>query len=66
MQAGKYPVTTRVWVEPYYVHWTVKSSPVSDETVSFTVNGVTARETFGAYEPFNTTNEFGVRVGFHF
>lgn len=64
--SAKYPVTSRVSVEPYYVHWTVRSSPVNDETVTFTVNGVTAREQFGAFEPFNVTNEYGVRFGFHF
>ncbi len=63
---ARFPVTVRVSVEPYYVHWTVKSSPDSSETATFTVNNVTAREQIGAYEPFNTTNEFGVRVGFHF
>lgn len=64
--SAKYPVTRRVSVEPYYVHWTVRSSPVSDQTATFTVNNVTAREQFGAFEPFNVTNEFGVRLGFHF
>jgi hypothetical protein len=64
--SARYPVTRRVSVEPYFVHWTVKSSPESDETATFTVNGVTAREQFGAIEPFNVTNEFGVRLGFRF
>jgi hypothetical protein len=27
---------------------------------------VTAQEQVGAYEPHNVTNEFGVRLGFHF
>ena len=64
--SAKYPVTTRLSLEPYYVHWNVSSSPVNDETATFTVNNVTAREQLGAYEPFNVTNEFGVRLGFHF
>ena len=32
----------------------------------FTINDVTAQEQLGAYEPVNTTNEFGVKLGFHF
>jgi hypothetical protein len=64
--SAKYPVTRRVSLEPYYVHWTVSSSPVNYETATFTVNDVTAREQMGAYEPHNVTNEFGVKVGFHF
>ena len=49
-----------------HVRWNVSSSPVNYETATFTVNNVTAREQLGAYEPFNVTNEFGVRLGFHF
>jgi hypothetical protein len=64
--SATYPVTSRLSLEPYYVHWNVSSSPVNDETATFTVNSVTAREQLGAYEPFNVTNEFGVRLGFHF
>jgi hypothetical protein len=64
--SARYAVTSRVSLEPYYVHWTVTSSPTSDETATFTVNNVAARELFGAFEPFNTTNEFGVRFGFRF
>ena len=36
------------------------------ETVTFTVNNVTAQEQLGAYEPVNVTSEFGVRLGVHF
>jgi hypothetical protein len=64
--SAKYPVTSRLSVEPYYVRWHVSSSPVNYETATFTVNAVTAQEQLGAYEPLNVTNEFGVRVGFHF
>jgi hypothetical protein len=64
--SAKYPVTTRVSVEPYYVRWHVSSSPVNYETATYTVNNVTAQEQLGAYEPLNVTNEFGVRLGFHF
>jgi hypothetical protein len=48
------------------VFWHVSSSPVNDETATFTVNSVTAQEQLGAYEPHNVTSEFGVRLGFHF
>jgi hypothetical protein len=64
--SAKYQVTKRWSVAPYYVHWHVSASPVSDETATFTVNNVTAREQFGAYEPWNVTREFGVKLGFHF
>ena len=53
-------------MEPYYLHWHVSASPVSDETATFTVHGITAREQLGAYEPLNFTREFGVKLGFHF
>jgi hypothetical protein len=64
--SAKYPVTNHWWLEPYFVGWHVSSSPVNFETATFTVNSVTAQEQLGAYEPVNTTNEFGVRFGFHF
>jgi hypothetical protein len=64
--SGKYQLTKLLSLEPYYVYWHVGSSPVNYETVTFTVNGITAREQRGAYEPLNHTHEFGVKVGFHF
>src|SRR5262249_21288073 len=64
--SAKYPLTRRWSVEPYYVYWNVKASPVNYEVATFTVNNVTAQEQLGAYEPNNVTNEFGVRLGFHF
>jgi hypothetical protein len=64
--SATYPLTRHVSLEPYYVHWDVTSSPVNYETATFTVNGVTAQEQLGAYEPHNTTNEFGLKFGFHF
>ena len=53
-------------LEPYFVHWNLSSSPVNYETATFTGNHVTASEQLGAYEPFNVTNELGVKLGFHF
>jgi hypothetical protein len=44
----------------------VSASPVNYETATFTVNQVSVREQLGAYEPLNVTNEFGVKLGFHF
>jgi len=64
--SGKIPVTRHWSVEPYYVRWHVSSSPVNDETVTFTVNNVTAQEQLGAFEPVNATSEFGVKLGVHF
>jgi hypothetical protein len=64
--AAKYQFTGHWSVEPYYVHWSVSASPANDETATFTVNGVTAREQLGFYEPDNVTNEFAVKLGFRF
>jgi hypothetical protein len=64
--SAKYQVTRKWWLEPYYLHWSISPSPVNDQTVTFTVNHVTARERIGFYEPVNATNEFGVKMGFHF
>jgi serine/threonine-protein kinase len=44
----------------------VGASSVNYQTATFTVNHVTAHQQLGAYEPFNVTNEFGVRLGLHF
>ncbi len=62
----KYQVTRRWSLEPFYVHWNVRPSPANDQTVTFTVNQVTVRERIGLYEPFNTTDELGVKLGFRF
>ncbi len=48
------------------MHWSVNASPVNYDTVAFTVNHVTAQQQLGYYEPLNVTNEFGVKLGFHF
>ncbi len=64
--SAKYQVTRRWSLEPFYVRWSVSASPANDQTVTFTVNRVTARERIGFYEPFNTTDEIGVKWGFHF
>ncbi len=62
----KYQMTRHWSVEPYFVQWNVSASPVNYETVTFTVNQVTAHEQLGAYEPTNVTREFGVKLGFRF
>jgi hypothetical protein len=64
--SATYHLTRRLSVAPYFLHWSVNASPVNTGTVAFTVNNVTAHEVLGAYEPFNVTNEFGVKLGLHF
>ena len=59
-------VTTHWSVEPYYIRWSVGDSPASHLTAAFTVNRVTAQEQLGFYEPYNVTNEFGVKLSLHF
>jgi hypothetical protein len=64
--SAKYQVTRRWSLEPYYLHWSVDDSTVDYKTATFTVNGITARQELGFYEPFNTTDEVGVKLGFRF
>jgi hypothetical protein len=64
--SARYQVTKGWSVEPYYVHWNVSASPANYVTATFTVNDVTVQEQLGFYEPLNVTNEFAVKVGFHF
>ena len=64
--SAKYQVTRNWSVEPSYIHWNVAGSEPNDVTGTFTVNGITAQEQMGFYEPPNTTHEFAVKVGFHF
>ena len=67
LRAGAQYQMTRHWsVQPEYIHWNVSASDVNSETATFTVNGITARQQLGAYEPQNTTNEFAVKLGFRF
>ncbi len=64
--SGRYELTRHWSFEPYYIRWTVESSPVNYETATYTVRRITATEQLGAYEPLNHTNEVGVKWGFHF
>jgi hypothetical protein len=67
VRAGaKYQLTAHWSVAPSFIHWNVAASPVNYDTATFTVNNITAKEQRGFYEPLNTTNEFLVKVGFHF
>jgi hypothetical protein len=67
LRAGaKYPLARHWSVEPSYIRWRISDSPISDEIATFTVNRVTAQQPLGAYEPLNATNEFVVKLGFHF
>ena len=63
---AKYQMGRQWSVAPEFIHWNVSASPVSHETATFTVNSVTVRQQFGAYEPLNRTNEFVVKLGFRF
>jgi hypothetical protein len=63
---AKYQMTRHWSVEPGYIHWNVSASPVNDETATLTVNTITVRQQLGAYEPLNRTNEFVLKLGFHF
>lgn len=60
------PVTDRWSIQPYYTHWRIEDSPISTGSVAYAVGGVTVRGQLNAYEPFNTTAEFGVKIGFRF
>jgi len=64
--SAKYQISGHWWLEPEYIHWSVSASPVNYETATFTVNGITAQQPLGAYEPDNRTDEFTVKLGLHF
>ena len=53
-------------IEPYIVKWQVEDSNTVAGSVAYGVGGVVARQTLNAYEPFNTTMEYGVKFGVHF
>jgi hypothetical protein len=63
---AKYQLSPRWSVEPSFIHWNVSASAVRSTTVTFTINGITAEQPLGAYEPLNITNEWSVNLGFHF
>lgn len=63
---AKYQVSRRWSVEPSFIHWDVGASPVREMTATFTVNGISAQQQLGAFEPDNSTDEVNVSVGFHF
>jgi hypothetical protein len=63
---ASYQINRQWSVAPEYVHWNVSASPVNHETATFTVNGITARQQVGVYEPLNTTNEFVAKLGYRF
>jgi hypothetical protein len=63
---AKYQLNRRWSVESYYIHWRIDDSALNIGTVSFTVNGVTVQQPFGANESRNVTRESGVKLGFRF
>ena len=64
--SAKYQINRSVLVEPYFSYWRVGDSAVNYGTIAFTVNGITAQQQLGFLEPFNTTREAGIKVGFRF
>ncbi|HXT70072.1 MAG TPA: hypothetical protein VN700_09980 [Vicinamibacterales bacterium] len=55
----------RRWsVEPYWVYWNVGDSNVNYSAATFTVNGISAQQQLGFYEPRNATSEAGVKFSF--
>jgi hypothetical protein len=64
--SAKYEFNRRWSLAPYWIYWSVGDSTPSDESVTFTVRGISAVEQFRAVEPENTTNEFGVKVSIRF
>ena len=64
--SAKYQITNRWSVEPAYIRWSVGDSEIDYTTATFIVNGITARQQMGAYEPENVTHEWYVNLGFHF
>lgn len=63
---ARVPINRRWSIEPYYLYWHVNDSTTDYGLVTFTVNGVAARQQFGAYEPLNTTREAGVKLRLRF
>lgn len=59
--SGKVEMTRHLSIEPYWIYWNVADSIDNFETITYTVNGISAREDLGFLEPHNTTNEFGVK-----
>jgi hypothetical protein len=64
--SAKYDFNRRWSLEPYWIYWNVGDSIPSDERVTFTVRSIPAVEQFGAVEPQNTTNEFGLKFSVRF
>jgi hypothetical protein len=64
--SAKYDFNRRWSLEPYWIYWSVGDSMPSGESVTFTARGIPAVEQFGAVEPQNTTNEFGMKFSVRF
>lgn len=57
----------RHWsLEPYFSHWGIAQSIPDVATFRYTVNGQPEQYSVVYTEPRNHTNEFGLKVGFHF
>ena len=64
--SAKYDITRRLSVEPYFNYWRVADSPISAAVATFTVNGSTVGQQFGAVARLYTTTEAGIKLGFRF
>ncbi len=64
--SASFQMTRRWSLELYYLYWRIQDSQVNTQTITLTVNNITARETLGFFEPFNTTREIGVKLGLRF
>ena len=62
--SAKFEMHRRWSVEPYWIYWNVGDSDIDITTAPFTVNGISAQQQAGFYEPRNTTNELGVKLTF--
>lgn len=58
----------RRWsLEPYFIHWVIDRSSVDTSIIQFTnTAGQPAQLSAALVEPFNFTNEFGVKLGLRF
>jgi hypothetical protein len=61
--SAKYQMNRRWSVEPFWIRWHVGDSTIDRSTATFTVDGIAAEQQLGFYEPRNTTNELGVKLG---
>ncbi len=64
--SAKLHLTRHFSLEPYFNHWGIARSVPDVATFRYTVNGQPEQYSVVYTEPRNHTNEFGLKVGFHF